>query len=124
MASESLAEAHRQLSKGLAQGPYVASRAGVEPTTFRLRVIDLTNVSHSIRGSCITIYIGNRRDSAIENSSEKEGLVEEWVPPVHYIIFALGQESAANDEPVCGVYGFNSPTRSFSYVIALLYCIV
>src|SRR6218665_2369035 len=25
--------------KGLAQGPYVAARAGVEPTTFRLKVI-------------------------------------------------------------------------------------
>ena len=30
-------------SAGLAQGPYVAARAGVEPTTLRLRVIDLTN---------------------------------------------------------------------------------
>ena len=29
--------------KGLAQGPYVVARAGVEPTTLRLRVIDLTN---------------------------------------------------------------------------------
>ena len=28
------------VSKGLAQGPYVAARAGVEPTTLRLRVID------------------------------------------------------------------------------------
>src|SRR6218665_736538 len=30
-------------SKGLAQGPYVVARAGVEPTTLRLRVVDLTN---------------------------------------------------------------------------------
>src|SRR6218665_219273 len=30
-------------NKGLAQGPYVAARAAVEPTTLRLRVIDLTN---------------------------------------------------------------------------------
>src|SRR6218665_2987342 len=29
--------------KGLAQGPYVAARAGVEPTTYRLRVIASTN---------------------------------------------------------------------------------
>jgi len=31
------------VSKGLAQGPYVAARAGVEPTTLWLRVIELTN---------------------------------------------------------------------------------
>ena len=31
------------VSRGLAQGPYVAARAGVEPTTLWLRVIDLTN---------------------------------------------------------------------------------
>ena len=31
------------VSKGLAQGPYVGARVGVEPTTLRLRVIDLTN---------------------------------------------------------------------------------
>ena len=31
------------VSKGLAQGPNVAARAGVEPTTLRLRFIDLTN---------------------------------------------------------------------------------
>src|SRR6218665_130256 len=30
-------------SKGLAQGPYVAARVGVEPTTLRLKVIDSTN---------------------------------------------------------------------------------
>src|SRR6218665_1348155 len=28
--------------KGLAQGPYVTARAGVEPTTLRLKVIDST----------------------------------------------------------------------------------
>ena len=39
------AEAHRQLSagKGLAQGPYVAAKAGVEPMTLRLKVIDSSN---------------------------------------------------------------------------------
>src|SRR6218665_2381857 len=31
------------VSKGLGQGPYVASRAGVEPKTLRFRVIDLTS---------------------------------------------------------------------------------
>ena len=36
--SEFHAEAHRQLLVK-AQGPYVASRAGVEPTTLRLKVI-------------------------------------------------------------------------------------
>ena len=41
--SEFHAKAHRHLSKGLAQVPYVAARAGVEPTTLWLRVIDLTN---------------------------------------------------------------------------------
>src|SRR6218665_1389856 len=30
-------------SKGLAQGPYMAARAGVEPTTLRLKVIVSTN---------------------------------------------------------------------------------
>src|SRR6218665_3754462 len=35
--------AQATVSKGLAQGPYVAARAGVEPTTLRLRVVDLTN---------------------------------------------------------------------------------
>ena len=29
--------------KGLDQGPYVVDRAGIEPTTLRLRVLDLTN---------------------------------------------------------------------------------
>ena len=32
--------------KGLAQGPYVAARAGAEPTTLRLRVIVSTNRHH------------------------------------------------------------------------------
>src|SRR6218665_2719022 len=31
------------VSKGLVQGPYVAARAGVEPTTLRLKVLDSTN---------------------------------------------------------------------------------
>src|SRR6218665_1748135 len=35
--------AQATVGKGLAQGLYVAARAGIEPTTIRLRVIDLTN---------------------------------------------------------------------------------
>src|SRR6218665_1994603 len=35
--------AQATVSEKLAQGPYVAARARVEPTTLRLRVIDLTN---------------------------------------------------------------------------------
>ena len=35
--------AQATVSKGLALGPYMAARAGVEPTTLRLRFIDLTN---------------------------------------------------------------------------------
>src|SRR6218665_1194780 len=42
--SECHAEAPQAtVSEGLAQGPYVAARVGVEPTTIRLRVIDLTS---------------------------------------------------------------------------------
>src|SRR6218665_3940133 len=33
--------------KGLAQGPYVAARAGVEPTTLRLKVIAPNNAPHT-----------------------------------------------------------------------------
>src|SRR6218665_598289 len=41
--SEFHAEAHRAtVGKGLAQGPYMAARAGVEPTTLRLKAIDST----------------------------------------------------------------------------------
>src|SRR6218665_1651142 len=35
--------AQATVGKGLAQGSYLADRAGVEPTTLRLRVIDSTN---------------------------------------------------------------------------------
>ena len=35
--------AQATVGKGLAQGPYVAARAEVEPTTLRLKVIDSTN---------------------------------------------------------------------------------
>src|SRR6218665_33453 len=34
--------AQATVGKGLGQGPYMAARAGVEPTTFRLKVIDST----------------------------------------------------------------------------------
>src|SRR6218665_242156 len=35
--------AQATVGKGLAQGPYVAVRVGVEPTTLQLKVIDSTN---------------------------------------------------------------------------------
>src|SRR6218665_1036261 len=34
--------AQATVGKGLSQGPYVTARAGVEPTTLRLKVIDST----------------------------------------------------------------------------------
>src|SRR6218665_1070153 len=34
--------AQATVGKGLAQGPYMAARAGVEPTTLRLRAVDST----------------------------------------------------------------------------------
>src|SRR6218665_2660813 len=48
------------VGKGLAQGPYMAARAGVEPTTLRLKAIDSTKAPpcptyHSVSGSCIII---------------------------------------------------------------------
>src|SRR6218665_1552254 len=45
--------------KGLAQGTYVAARAGVEPTTLRLTVIDLTLHHQFHKYTCIyyiTLY--------------------------------------------------------------------
>ena len=39
------------VSEGLAQGPYVVTRAGFEPTTLRSKVIDSTNAA-----SCPTYY--------------------------------------------------------------------
>src|SRR6218665_1733059 len=38
--------AQATVGKGLAQGPYIAARAGVEPTTLRLKAIDST-MSHA-----------------------------------------------------------------------------
>src|SRR6218665_1636857 len=35
------------VSKGLAQGPYVAARAGVEPMTLRTKGVDSANVPHT-----------------------------------------------------------------------------
>ena len=34
------------VSKGLAQGPYVAARAGVKPTTLQTKGVDSTNAPH------------------------------------------------------------------------------
>ena len=42
-------------NEGLAQGPYVVARAGVEPTTLRLKAIDSTNVP-----PCSTWLVHNR----------------------------------------------------------------
>ena len=36
-------EFHAEVSEGLAQGPYVAARAGVEPMTLRTKDVDSTN---------------------------------------------------------------------------------
>ena len=35
------------VSEGLAQGPYVAARAGVEPMTLRTKGVDSTNAPHT-----------------------------------------------------------------------------
>src|SRR6218665_3097987 len=44
--------------KGLAQGPYVTARAGVEPTTLRLKVNDSTKApSRPTRGTCVYSWI-------------------------------------------------------------------
>ena len=43
---------HRQLSKGLAQDPYVA-RAGVEAMTLRTKGVDSTNVPHTHHIGCM-----------------------------------------------------------------------
>src|SRR6218665_796762 len=39
------AQATVHVGKGLAQGPYVAARAGVEPTTLRLKVVASTKIA-------------------------------------------------------------------------------
>src|SRR6218665_3899241 len=44
------------VGKGLAQGLYVAARAGIEPTTLRLRVIDLTNNQCAPKSNYIHIF--------------------------------------------------------------------
>src|SRR6218665_2523741 len=43
--------------KGLAQGPYMAARAGVEPTTLRLKAIDSTKAPPCPTEIYIYIYI-------------------------------------------------------------------
>src|SRR6218665_4058205 len=35
------------VSEGLAQGPYVADRAGIEPMTLRMKGVDSANASHT-----------------------------------------------------------------------------
>src|ERR1700733_13052582 len=47
-------ESHRAIvSEGLAQGPYVAPRAGFEPTTLGLQANDLTHYHHASTIDCI-----------------------------------------------------------------------
>src|SRR6218665_2921884 len=50
--------AQATVSKGLAQGPYVAVRAGVEPTILRLKVIGSTNASPPPTRMCVGLYVG------------------------------------------------------------------
>src|SRR6218665_3110534 len=46
--------AQATVGKRLAQGPYVAARAEVEPTTLRLRIIDLTYAPpRPVRSYCV-----------------------------------------------------------------------
>src|SRR6218665_1778535 len=49
--------AQATVSKGLAQGPYMAARSGVKPTTLWLRVIDLTNVPPRPTLVCFLFWI-------------------------------------------------------------------
>ena len=73
------------MSDGLAQGPYVAARAGVEPTTLRLKAIDSTNAPsrptqcimytqriHNIVYLCIeAIYIDKMLKALSRNSKSR-----------------------------------------------------
>src|SRR6218665_4004117 len=53
--------AQAAVGKGLAQGPYVAARAGVEPTTLRLKVIASTNAPPRPNQFAQLIYISVHR---------------------------------------------------------------
>src|SRR6218665_959207 len=53
--------AQATVGKGLAQGPYMAARAGVEPTTLQLKAIDSTKAP-----PCPTIYV--RRHKSYEET--------------------------------------------------------
>ena len=53
-----LATFDRQLSEGLAQSPYVAARAGVEPMTLRTKGIDSTNAPHMLHNPLLTLQLG------------------------------------------------------------------
>src|SRR6218665_2968410 len=44
------------VSEGLKHGPYMAARAGVEPTTLRLKVTDSTKAPPCLTNSCTFIY--------------------------------------------------------------------
>src|SRR6218665_3022977 len=45
--------AQATVSEGLAQGPYMVARAGVEPTTLRLKVIDSTKAPPCLKEGII-----------------------------------------------------------------------
>src|SRR6218665_2183954 len=67
--------AQATVSKALAQGPYVVARAGVEPMTLRLRVIDLTNapprpisVAHLVY-SCLGLALESANSGGVSNVS-------------------------------------------------------
>ena len=40
------------MSEGLAQGPYMAARVGVEPMTLRTKGVDSTNAPHMPHSDC------------------------------------------------------------------------
>src|SRR6218665_2154509 len=64
--------AEATVSKGLAQGRYVVARAGVKPTTLRLRVIDLTNAPPRPSNFKLSSLTGYGHASAVPRC------LEEW----------------------------------------------
>src|SRR6218665_4203247 len=52
--------AQATISEGLAQSPHMAARVGVEPTIFRLKVIDSTKRHHALHiYICVTVLRRN-----------------------------------------------------------------
>src|SRR6218665_2686018 len=58
--------------KGLVQGPYVAARAGIEPTTLRLKVINSTQVPSRPTDYNFSTYILYRKHKSL-NERHLEG---------------------------------------------------